>query len=137
MIVIYGYMFSNFIWTILLFLEQAPPSFKRYPLIKPPLKASILNKRQGSGWGEWGGEWWVLIRGSALFISNLKMKIIKRLVQLFDSTCMHWKRHVTITSKFITRFVYRNLISVLSPSELEHVSKLVLHSKKLDNFKLL
>ena len=37
------------------------------------------------------------------------MKIRKGLVTLFDSTCMHLERHVTMTSKFITQFVYRNL----------------------------
>ena len=50
------------------------------------------------------------MRGSTVFISNLKTKIRKRLVRLFDFTCIHWKRHVTITSKFITQFVYRNLM---------------------------
>ena len=39
-------------------------------------------------------------RGSTVFISILKMKIRKRLVGLFDSTCMHGKCHVKITSKF-------------------------------------
>ena len=61
----------------------------------------------------------MLIRGSTFFISTLKMKIMKRLVQLFDSTCMHWKCHVTITSKLITRFVYKNLMSVLPPFPIE------------------
>ena len=48
-------------------------------------------------------------------ISNLQMKIMKRLVQLFDSTWIYWKYHIKITSKFITRFVYRNLMSSLLP----------------------
>ena len=35
------------------------------------------------------------------YLNNLKMKIRRPLVWLFDSTCMHWKLHVTIISKFI------------------------------------
>ena len=49
MIVIYGYLFLNFIFITLLFLEEASPSFKRYPLITPPLRAWRLNKRRGRG----------------------------------------------------------------------------------------
>ena len=62
-----------------------------------------------------GAEGGVLIRRSTVFVSNLKIKIRKRLVRLFASTCMHCKRHVTATSKFIAQFVYRNLMSSLPP----------------------
>ena len=83
----------------------ALPCFKGCPVITPPLKASGLNKRRGEG---------ELIRGSAVFISNLKNEN-QETFRLFGSTCMHLKCHVTITSKFITQFVYRNLMSSLPP----------------------
>ena len=73
---------------------------------------------------------------STLFTSNLEMKIKKRLVRPFDSACMYWKLHVKITSKFITQFVCRNLCLVFHRFQLKYVSKLVLDSKKLDNFNL-
>ena len=57
----------------------ALPCFKRYPVITPPLKASRLNKRRGEG---------EFIRGSAVFISNLKMKIRKRLDSLVPLVCI-------------------------------------------------
>ena len=61
----------------------ALPCFKRYPVITPPLKASRLNKRRGEG---------QLIRGSAVFITNLKNEN-QETFRLFDSTCMHRKCH--------------------------------------------
>ena len=83
---------------------------------------------------------------SASLLSNFKMKIRKSLLRLFDSTCMHWKRRVIVTWKFITQFVYRNLNSfcllkfskfkVCRLFQLKYVIKLVLHSKKLENFNL-
>ena len=52
-----------------------------------------------------------------VFISNLKIKIRKGLVIIFDSMCMHYKRQVTITLKFVTYEV-------------------ILYSKRWDNHEL-
>ena len=111
MIVIYGYLeresgkVFKFHMNKSSFFKISASLYKCDPLITLLLKASRLNTRRGGG---------VLIRGSTVFI-YLKIKIRKRFVRHFDSTCMHRKCNVTITLKFITQFVYRNLMSSLPP----------------------
>ena len=57
----------------------------------------------------------VLIRKSTVFIYKLKMKIRKRLVRPFDSTCMRCKLHIAITSKSITHFSEKSALFATIP----------------------
>ena len=57
----------------------------------------------------------VLIRKSTVFIYKLKMKIRKRLVRPFDSTCMRCKLHIAITSKSIMHFSEKSALFATIP----------------------